>query len=135
MAKVTAENLFIAKRLGIDFEASELKLDKWGNVDFYCQTGNLMILLEVEKGQKHPCTNVIKVWPYLEENPELKIFLIQIVRQENKAPKNRIALCKYMGKKMESEFPNRFKYLFRNWHDDLIDDIRSTVAEKLTELT
>ncbi|MBT4399516.1 MAG: hypothetical protein HOD37_08525 [Bacteroidetes bacterium] len=94
-----------------------------------------MILLEVEKGQKHPCTNVIKVWPYLEENPELKIFLIQIVRQENKAPKNRIALCKYMGKKMESEFPNRFKYLFRNWHDDLIDDIRSTVAEKLTELT
>ena len=135
MAKVTAENLFIAKRLGIDFEASELKLDKWGNVDFYCQTGNLMILLEVEKGQKHPCTNVIKVLPYLEENPELKIFLIQIVRQENKAPKNRIALCKYMGKKMESEFPNRFKYLFRNWHDDLIDDIRSTVAEKLTELT
>ncbi len=134
MVKVTEENLFIANSLGIDFESSELKLGKWGNVDFYCQTGNLLILLEVEKGQKHPCTNVIKVWPYLEENHELKILLIQIVRQENKTPKNRIALCKYMGKKMESEFPNRFRYVFRNWQNSLIDEIKNKVAEKLNDL-
>ncbi|RLJ60770.1 hypothetical protein CLV86_2831 [Lacinutrix venerupis] len=135
MARVTEENLFIANRLGIDFETDELKLGKWGNVDFYCQRDNVLVLLEVEKGQKHPNTNVIKVWPYLEENPEIKILLIQIIREENKAPKNRIALCKYMGKKIESQFPNRFRFVFRNWHNVLALEIKEQVQYKLKELT
>jgi hypothetical protein len=135
MARVTEENLFIADRLGIDFETNELKLGKWGNVDFYSQHENLLVLLEVEKGQKHPNTNVIKVWPYLEENPNLKILLIQIIRQENKAPKNRIALCKYMGKKIESEYPYRFRFVFRNWHNELAIEIKEQVQNKLKELS
>lgn len=135
MARVTEENLFIADRLGIDFETNELKLGKWGNVDFYSQHENLLVLLEVEKGQKHPNTNVIKVWPYLEENPNLKILLIQIIRQENKAPKNRIALCKYMGKKIESEYPDRFRFVFRNWHNELAIEIKEQVQNKLKELS
>ena len=135
MSKVTEENQFIANCLGIDFESSELKLGKWGNVDFYSQHGNILVLLEVEKGQKHPSTNVIKVWPYLEENPDLKILLIQIVRQENNAPKNRIALCKYIGKKIESEFPKRFRFVFREWHNDLALEIKEQVQHKLKELS
>ncbi len=135
MARVTEENLFIADRLGVNFESNELQLGRWGNVDFFSKQENLLVLLEVEKGQKHPNTNVIKIWPYLEENPELKVVLIQIIRPENKAPKNRIALCKYTGKKIESEFPDRFRFVFRNWHNDLAMEIKEQVQEKIKELS
>ena len=135
MVKVTEENKYIADRLGLEFESEEMKLGKWGNVDFYHQNDDLLVLLEVEKAQKHPNTNVIKVWPYLEENPKLKVLLVQIIRQENKAPKNRLALCKYMGKKIQSEFPNRFRFVFRYWHNDLASEIRDQIQSKLKELS
>ncbi|MEH6536650.1 MAG: hypothetical protein V7719_09670 [Psychroserpens sp.] len=135
MPKVTEENLFIANKLGIQFEPNELKLDKWGNVDFYFKKDNLFVLLEVEKGQKHPNTNVAKVWPYLEENPKIKILLIQIIRDENKAPKNRLALCDFLGQKLENVFPNRFRFIKSNWSDNNVNEIKKSIMSKMEDLT
>ena len=134
MPKVTEENLCIANKLGIHFESSEFKLDKWGNVDFYYKKENLLVLLEVEKSQKHPNTNVAKVWPYLEENPNKKILLIQIIREENRAPKNRLALCDFLGDKMENVFPDRFRFVKGNWADNKAIEIRKSIMNKIEEL-
>ena len=132
---VTEENIKIANQLGIEFQLEEYKLGKWGNADFFYKKDYLLVLLEVEKGQKHPNTNVIKLWPYLEDNPELKVLLIQIIRDENKAPKNRLALCKYFGKRMEQEFPDRFRFVHRRWHRDLVNEIKEQVINKMKELS
>ena len=110
MRATTEENLPIANKLPFKFEAEEYGLSGWGEVDFYSEQDDVLILLEVEKGQKHPNTNVLKVWPFLEEYPEQKVLLIQIIRLENKAPKNRLKLCEFTGKKLEELFPNRFRY-------------------------
>jgi hypothetical protein len=134
MKLVTNENLPIAEKLSFDFQNEEFKLDEWGEVDFYANKNDVLILLEVEKGQKHPNTNVLKVWPFLEKHPSIKVLLIQIIRPENDAPKNRIALCKFTGRKLEELFPKRFGYVFYRWHPDLIVEIRSKINEKLNNL-
>ena len=134
MPKVTEDNLFIAHKLDIEFEPSEFKLDEWGNVDFYYKKDNLLVLLEVEKSQKHPNTNVAKVWPYLEENPKIKVLLIQIIREENRAPRNRIALCDFLGQKMENVFPDRFRFIKSNWADNKANEINKSITSKMEEL-
>jgi hypothetical protein len=112
----------------------ELALEHWGNVDYYSKQGNVLVLLEIEKGQKHPNTNVLKVWPFLEENREIKILLIQIIHPENKAPKNRLQLCKFTGKKLEEIYPDRFKYLLFHWHPDILQEIKDRIKNKMDAL-
>lgn len=101
----------IEKQLNIKFENFEFKLDNWGEVDNYAIIEkNTYVFLECERGQKHPNTNVLKLYPYLEKNPEIKITLIHYFFKENKTPKNRLALCDFIAKKMEEIFGNRFTY-------------------------
>ena len=95
-----------------NFEADELVLASWGRVDFYCYHKDVLVLMEVEKGQKHPNTNVLKLWPFLEENPDQKILLIHVIRPDNRAPKNRLALCEFTGEKLEVIFKGQFAYQF-----------------------
>ncbi len=98
--------------LGISFKNEEYALGKWGEVDNWSQLyDDTLILIECEKGQKHPNTNVLKLYPYLEENPGIKIILVHYFYPGNKAPKNRISLCDFLGKKMEQQFFERFKYI------------------------
>ncbi|MDZ7742221.1 MAG: hypothetical protein U5Q03_10825 [Bacteroidota bacterium] len=135
MKGTTLENRPIAEKLGFDFNPEEYSLDGWGDVDFFAIENDVSILLEVEKGQKHPNTNVLKIWPYLEDNPDQKILLIQLIRPENKAPKNRIKLCKFTGRKIEEMFPNRFAYVFYHWHPDILPELKMRIDEKLKTLT
>lgn len=116
MKKTSRENIavseIIGKALGITFKNEEFSLGKWGEVDNWAQLpDNTLIFIECEKGQKHPNTNVLKLYPYLEENPKAIIILIHYFYPENKAPKNRLTLCDYLGDKMEQLFGGRFKYV------------------------
>ena len=91
-----------------------------------------MILLECEKGQKHPNTNVLKVWPYLENNKNIKIILFQYFFKENKAPKNRVALCGFTGEKLENQFRNRFQYVQLNDQiRDSLNDMKEGLMQQL----
>ncbi len=116
MKKTKQENIKIADIIGevfgISFTNNEYKLGSWGDADNHCVLNeNDLILLECEKGQKHPNTNVLKVYPYLEEYLDKRIVLIHYFFPENKAPKNRLALCNFIASKMESSFKNRFQYI------------------------
>lgn len=102
----------IESAVGISFTNQELSLGKWGDVDNWCRLSNdALVVLECERKQKHPNTNVLKLYPYLLEQPQIRILLIHYFFPENKAPKNRIALCKFLGEKLQAEFNGRFMYV------------------------
>jgi hypothetical protein len=102
----------IEKALNVVFWNEEFCLGTWGDVDNYCKVGdNAYLLLECEKSQKHPNTNVLKLYPFLEEHSDVSIVLLHYFFPENKAPKNRKMLCKYIANKMEQEFKGRFQYI------------------------
>lgn len=116
MKKTSAENIIVSeileKELGVSFSNEELNINNWGHVDNYCEfSPDTIILLECESGQKHPTTNVLKLFPYLEEQDQLHVILIHYFFPENNAPKNRIALCEFMGSKLENFFGIRFQYV------------------------
>lgn len=116
MKKTSKENIeisdLIADSLGINFRNTEYSLGKWGEVDNWAMlTNGTILLLECEKGQKHPNTNVLKLYPFLEENSDKTIVLIHYFYPENKATKNRLALCDFLGDKMEKLFLGRFQYI------------------------
>ncbi len=69
------------------------------------------VFYEIEKGQQHPCTNVLKYWPVMEEDPSLKIILVQWLIQAPKS-KNRWELSKFLGDKLMHTFPDRFQYIY-----------------------
>ncbi|MBK9096709.1 MAG: hypothetical protein IPM14_01050 [bacterium] len=116
MKKSTGENIPIAEQLPFDFKNKELSLSGWGRVDFYCEIDDILIFLEVEREQRHPNTNVLKIWPFLEEHSQLKIFLIQIfMESKKKVSPNRLKLCRYVGQKLEELFPDRCRYYSFNW--------------------
>lgn len=131
MKKTEKENIEISKLIGADlgvsFKNEEFSLGKWGEVDNWAQLPNdNYVLVECEKGQKHPNTNVLKLYPFLEENTDFKIILIHYFYPENKAPKSRLALCDYLGRKMEKAFVERFQYVSLRCRED-------EIAEKLRE--
>jgi hypothetical protein len=116
MQKTTKGNIVISQAientLGITFSNEEFKLDKWGNVDNWCHLSyDTLILLECEKGQRHPTTNVLKLYPYLREYSKIHVVLFHYFFPENKAPKNRLALCNFLGEILETEFGIRFQYV------------------------
>lgn len=101
----------IEKQLSIKFENFEFNLQGWGEVDNYAVVGeNSYVFLECEFGQKHPNTNVLKLYPFLEENPQISVTLIHFFFREKKTPKNRLKLCSFIAEKMKNEFGNRFNY-------------------------
>lgn len=121
--------------LGLGFANEEIQLLNWGNADNYCIIDqDLLLLMEVEVGQKHPTTNIIKIWPYLEQNKSLKIILVHLITDPSKISRNRLMLCHFIGQKMETEFDSRFRYAYQE-NDfteismiqikKIIDDLRS----------
>lgn len=116
MKKTAKKNIpvsrLIGDSLGFTFENEEFPLGNWGHVDNWAEYSiNTLILLECERSQKHPNTNILKLWPYLDEYPNVHVILIHYFFPENKAPKNRVALCDFVGKKLEAEFGIRFQYV------------------------
>jgi hypothetical protein len=113
MKKTTKENIaisqFIENTLGITFINEEFSLGKWGETDNWCQVSHdRLILLECEKSQKHPNTNVLKIYPYLEEFPKVQIIFLHYFFLKIKLPKTAwlfaISLGKSLNMNLESDF-------------------------------
>lgn len=139
MKKTNKENVLISslieKELNISFTNYEFELDKWGHADNYCQLNEeTIIFLECEKGQKHPNTNVLKYWPYLETHSNLKVILFQYFFPENKAPKNRIALCDFLRIELEMIFLKRFQYIRLSGNYETISHQLTEKKKGLTQL-
>lgn len=77
MSKIDEQSVseFIADQLQIQFKDTKYKLDGWGEVDNRAQLDSgVFVFIEVETSQKHPNTNVLKLWPYLDENKGVRFF-------------------------------------------------------------
>jgi hypothetical protein len=132
--KIIKFSNIIGEELGLRLKNSEFNYGKGiGRADNYCIQNGWIVIFEMEFSQRHPEMNVLKAWPYLEEYPDKKIFLIQHIIDEKSVSPNRISLCKWIGKKMEAENKNRFFYhLIIN---DLYEKSIIKIKNHLKELT
>ena len=126
--KNIAVTRLLEPHLKIEFENFEYRLDGWGEADNYCQLdNNTFVFIECERSQKHPNTNVLKYWPFLEENNSFKLILFHYFFPENKAPKNRVRLCQFTASRIESVLTGRFQYVHLG--NDL-EQIANTLKEQ-----
>lgn len=103
--------LAIAKAAKLPLIGKELNYGKGlGRADDYCVVKDWKTVIEIEISQRHPEMNVIKAWPYLINNTNEKIFLIQHITNTSAVSPNRIQLCNWIGQKMEIDLGGRFKY-------------------------
>lgn len=140
MKKTNLKNIEISKliesHLNVKFKNYEYQLGGWGDADNYCQLDeNIFIFLECECTQKHPNTNVLKYWPFLEENKDYKVILFHYFYPENKAPKNRVRLCRFTASKLVSLFKERFQYINLgvdiNHFENILKEQKKDLMQKL----
>jgi len=113
----TAVAKLVADELNVRF-AGKKRLDGWGEVDCYSELSpSRYLILEVESGQHHPNTNVLKLWPYLDAHPDLSITLAHAFIQGSRCcNSSRGNLATWLGVKLESFFPDRFDYCRSSSH-------------------
>ena len=93
--------------------AHELPICLGARGDFGCTLGDLDTRLYVETerpGQAHPTTNVVKYWPWLDEDPSRRLVLVHLFF----ANSHRRRLTSWVADRMEREFGERFRYLWRD---------------------
>jgi hypothetical protein len=102
----------LADRLRVTFESDPCDLRTTEKVDGWVRlTERCWLILEVEEGQHHPSTNVLKLWPFLEKRPELSVILAHVFFATSRAANNsRGELATWLGKRMESSLDGRFQY-------------------------
>ncbi|MBI1906913.1 MAG: hypothetical protein HYS20_11885 [Rhodocyclales bacterium] len=102
----------LSSALEVDFGKKGLRLSEWGRSDgLALLLDQTHLILEVENTQKHPDTNVLKLWPYLTENPAISVVLIQVfVKSHQSLNGSRQRLAGWLARKMEQEILRRFKY-------------------------
>lgn len=109
--KIIKYSNLIGNQLGLPLKNIELNYGKGiGRADNYCIIKNWHVVIEMEFSQRHPEMNVMKAWPFLENNPKEKVFLIQHLLDDKSVSPNRIKLCKWLGAKMEAQLKGRFYY-------------------------
>jgi hypothetical protein len=64
----------------------------------------------LERGQKHPQTNVLKYWPWLEDDTTRQVLLIQLFGSNT----SRRALTAWTAQKMAETLGDRFTYVARD---------------------
>jgi hypothetical protein len=98
----------IQERIGL-LLAVELPVSLGSRGDRGCLIGGkAFIYVETERpGQKHPCTNVVKYWPWLEEDVERELALVQVFVNNT----HRRLLTDRIGERMTQEFGKRLRYL------------------------
>ncbi len=115
----------LSRELGLVFGDTKRRLGTWGQADRCIElTADRWLLLEVEGSQHHPNTNVLKVWPFLEEHPSLSITLIHVfsaTARNRESTRGRLA--QWLAERMESHFDGRFEY-----HRVVIDDAGAAVS-------
>ena len=130
-ADETRVSELLSQELGLELSNRKYYLNGWGEADnFYQISDDKFLVLEVETSQKHPSTNVLKLWPYMEENIERSIVLIQTFFPDSPGLKsNRGKLSAWVASKMSESLLSRF-YYFR-----LVVSKEFTLIEGLSNLT
>lgn len=103
----------LEKVLGLRFGPPSLNIRPWGSIDAsFNVRHNRWLLVEVEAGQHHPNTNVLKLWPTLEATPELSILLIHAFCTDALARySSRGNLALWLAARMKKDMGLRFSYL------------------------
>ena len=102
----------LSRELGLVFSNRKFKLEGWGEADnFSYLSSTRLLLLEVETSQKHPNTNVLKLWPYLEDHEDQSVILVQTFFHDSPGLKsNRGELASWLASKMSEILGGRFFY-------------------------
>jgi hypothetical protein len=102
----------VGKAIGVNFGDTRRNTVPWGQFDRCLELqSSRWLVLEVEGGQNHPTTNVLKAWPVLEESPQLAIFMLHVFLSDARARNSsRGRLAFWLGEKMESLLAPRFRY-------------------------
>lgn len=102
----------LSEQLHVRFASSSTLPAKWGRTDGEVQlSDSTILLLEVESTQKHPSTNVLKIWPLLETNNEVSILLVHAFFPDSPGlAGSRGELASWLAKKIETTIGNRFSY-------------------------
>jgi hypothetical protein len=133
MAKIDEVSVatLIEREAGCKFKGRKFVLGDWGEVDDYVELEpNRYLFLEVETSQKHPCTNVLKVWPYLEMNSQVAVVLAQAFFPDSPGyNSSRGRLGCWLGQRLEMTFRDRFRY-----HRLVVAADSSRVLEGLEDL-
>ena len=126
----------ISNDLSISFESNNFDLDGWGKVDKWVEiSSNVFLFLEVESKQKHPNTNVNKLWPYLDCHQNKKVILIQAYFSNSPGlNSNRGKLSEWTAKQLESIFKGRFYYFKFVFQDSLDIEIKNQIKDLLNSL-
>lgn len=122
----------LGEKLGLKLRNEEFNYGKEiGRADNYCEISDWTIVIEMEFSQRHPEMNVLKVWPYLESNPNRKILLVQHLMDEKTVSPNRINLCKWIANKIEGQMKDRFYYrlIINEINQNSLNDIKDCMKK------
>ncbi|WP_396146733.1 hypothetical protein [Flavobacterium sp.] len=109
--KIVHHSNLLAKQIGLNPEDKEFNYGRGiGQADNYCLISDWIIIFELEFSQRHPEMNVLKVWPFLDEYSNKKIFLIHHITDTKSVSPNRIELSTFIANKVKNEHNNRFDY-------------------------
>lgn len=137
MSKIHEDEIsdFLADKLNLNFENSKFKLNGWGEADNFAKIDDgVYVFLEVETSQKHPCTNVLKLMPYLDENKNIRIFLIQTFFPDSPGlNSSRGKLAGWTANKFKSILGKQFGYYKLVITHDFSTNELSKLKNKITE--
>jgi hypothetical protein len=109
--KIVSHSFMLAKQIGLTLVDKEFNYGKGiGRADNYCIKSNWIVIFELEFSQRHPEMNVLKVWPFLKNNQEKKIFFIHHIADTKQVSPNRIELSNFISEKISENTNNRFEY-------------------------
>lgn len=99
---------------------------EWGHCDRHAWFGDdVLLVLEVERGQHHPEGNVAKVWPWLRENPGKRFLLIHAYTADAVALNgSRDRVASWLAETMAKSLRGRFVYERR------VVDLKQPVVER-----
>lgn len=130
--KIVSHSNLIAQRIGLTLENKEFNYGKGiGRADNYCITSEYIVIFELEFSQRHPEMNVLKVWPYLNNNPSKKIFLIHHITDTNFVSPNRIELSSFIAERIKAD-TKRFEYfqIKNEFNKEKVDELSIKLKEK-----
>lgn len=98
--------------LGVQFQCDRRCVDDWGQADGWAMlTNETWLVVEVEAKQKHPTTNVLKYWPYLENHRNERIVLAHCFFPDSPGlSSSRGKLARWLGSRLELLLEGRFFY-------------------------
>jgi hypothetical protein len=124
----------LERDFGVTFSGPR-PIGEWGNLDNVAELDDgRWLALEVEAQQKHPCTNVLKVWPYLDVNLDTRfLFVHGFFTESASVDSSRGRLSSWLGERLTQELEWQFQYVrvVCDSDDQLIegaDELRAALA-------